>query len=263
MPNAPRITIVTPTLDAGRYLRPLLESLWSQPESPLALEHIIVDGGSRDDTLAIATSYPSQVIAETAGNMYDAINDGLARARGDLFGYVNADDELLPTTLRDVTRAFARHPTAQWLVAPMVHIDDHGRTLATLRPPRWLSADRYRALGWNCFPQPSCFFRTALVRRLDGFRTEYGLAADYDLCARALARAQPLYLHAPLSRFRLHHANLSKRSRPRMLSEARTVAHDSDMSHWRRRALRLVTKLQINITNPQWALGKLTGRIHY
>ena len=260
--ETPLITVVTPTLNAGRYLKAMLDSVWNHRPPDIGVEHIIVDGGSTDDTLAIADGFPSTVVAETDGGMYEAVNKGLERARGVIFGYVNSDDEITPAAFRAIADGFARS-SARWLVAPMVHIDESNNVLGTLKPPRWLSPARYRALGWNCFPQPSTYFRTAFARELGGFSGDYRLASDYDFCARALDRERPLYVELPLSRFRLHGTNLGKLGAAKMAAEADAIAHAMQLPRWQRRALRLLTKIQINAQNLDWAIGKRTGRIPY
>ena len=89
-----QVSIITPTLNSERYLEETLTSLWSDPG--VDLEHIIVDGGSTDLTLDIASRYPGRVISDPDDSMYEAINKGLEVATGEIFGYVNSDDQLTP-----------------------------------------------------------------------------------------------------------------------------------------------------------------------
>jgi hypothetical protein len=161
-----------------------------------------------------------------------------------------------------VLDAFRRHPGRRWLVAPTVFVDEHGAELAVLRPPRFLSAARYRTLGWSCLPQPSTFLRTELMRELGGFDTSYRLAGDYDLFARALDRTAPLHLSRPLSRFLLHRESLTSTRTREMRAESQRIERQSHMPFPRHMLLKLLTKVQVNASNPGWAWGKLRGRIH-
>lgn len=257
------ITVVTPTFNSERYVRSTLESIWTDDSIPGEnVEHIVVDGGSDDRTLAIVAEYPSKVITGRDRGMYDALNKGLAAMTGDVFGYVNSDDEVTEGGLRAVREAFGRAPSVNWLTAPSIIIDGEGKALATLRPPRWLSAERMRALGWNCFPQPSTYFRADFVRRLGGFPEDLRLAGDYDLFLRALERQRPIYLRKPLSRFRLHETNLTK-NHEAMYAESDRIADAGQMNRGLYLLRRWSTKLQVNAISPRWALGKRTGRVRY
>lgn len=257
------VTIVTPTFNSERYIEETLRSIWTDDAIPgETLEHIVVDGESTDRTVEIASRYPSEIIVGRDGGMYEAINKGLHAAKGEIFGYVNSDDQLTSTALAEVTSALGGQSDRRWVVGAMIFTDAAGRDLAVLRPPRWLSPARFRALGWNCFPQPSTFYLTEFARELGGYDTSYKLAADYDFAIRALDKERPLYVHRPLSRFRLHEFNLSKDHRA-IEAEARAIAFEPPMSTTRRRWLKLLTKVQVNTTNPRWAIGKLTGSLRF
>lgn len=255
-----RVSIITPTLNSERYLEETLISLWDDPS--IDLEHIIVDGGSNDLTLGIASRYPSRVISDPDDSMYEAINKGLENATGDIFGYVNSDDQVTPGGLATVVQSFSDQPHARWLTGPMDFVDEDGLYLATLRPPKPLSPARYRALGWSCFPQPATFFRRDFAQELGGFDTRFRFVADYDFFARALDHETPLYATQTLARFRLHSSNLSK-NHAAMEEEAQLVSYAVPMSHLQRVVRRTATKLQVNLSNPGWAVGKRTGRVAY
>ena len=88
----PLVTIITPTFNSAATLRDTLESVYRQ-DYP-AIEHILVDGGSSDDTLALASAFdgPLRVISEPDQGLYDAMNKGLQLAKGDIVGVLNSDD---------------------------------------------------------------------------------------------------------------------------------------------------------------------------
>jgi glycosyltransferase involved in cell wall biosynthesis len=257
------ITIVTPTLNSERYIEDTLRSIWTDDAIPdETLEHIVVDGESTDNTVEIASRYPSKIIVGRDGGMYEAINKGLQSANGEIFGYVNSDDQLTPIALTEVRSALGRDSDHRWVVGAMIFTDVRGKDLAVLRPPRWLSPARFRALGWNCLPQPSTFYRTDFARELGGYNTTYRLAADYDFAMRALDAERPLYVRQPLSRFRIHESNLSK-DHQAIEAEARAIAEQPSMNIMLRRWLQLLTKVQLNTTNPKWAFGKLVGLVQH
>src|SRR5204863_5121141 len=85
------VGVVTPTLNAERYLERTLRSIWSQQGDGLRVRHVIVDGFSTDGTVEIAKRFPSEVVVAKDGGMYEAVNRGMAAVRGDIIGYINAD----------------------------------------------------------------------------------------------------------------------------------------------------------------------------
>src|SRR5690242_15601205 len=116
------ISVVTPTRDRGAFIEAAIDSVLVQ-EVP-AFEHLVIDGASRDDTLARLKRYPHlQIVSEPDRGLYDAINKGIARARGDVICLLNSDDRLLPGAFEAVSAAFAADPAAD-AVCGRVYIGD-------------------------------------------------------------------------------------------------------------------------------------------
>ena len=96
--HRPLFSIVTPTLNRRELLEWTLRSIRGQ--SYPDLEHVVVDGGSTDGTLALLAefegTYPLRWISEPDGGMYNAINKGLRMASGDILAYLNSDDLYFP-----------------------------------------------------------------------------------------------------------------------------------------------------------------------
>ena len=97
MDAGPLVSIITPSYNQGRFLRRTIDSVLRQDYPHL--EYLVIDGGSTDDSVAILQSYGRRFlwISEKDRGQSDAINKGLARARGDLLAYLNSDDVLLPS----------------------------------------------------------------------------------------------------------------------------------------------------------------------
>ena len=116
------ISVITPTRDRGAFIEAAVDSVVAQ--SVPACEHIVIDGVSRDDTLARLQRYPHlQIVSEPDRGLYDAINKGIARARGDVICLLNSDDRLLPGAFEAVSAAFGRDPAAD-AVCGRVRIGD-------------------------------------------------------------------------------------------------------------------------------------------
>jgi glycosyltransferase involved in cell wall biosynthesis len=207
----PSISIVTPSLDQARYIRDTIESVLGQRYS--ALDYFVQDGGSTDGTLQVLAEYGERVphVSERDGGQADAINRALSRARGEVVGYLNSDDMLLPGALRAVGEAFAADPELVLVYGRAVYIDAEGRVLGPYltRPhdPELLASFCYIA-------QPAAFFRRRVIEEIGGFDETLHHTMDYDLWLRIAARyprQAVRYLDRELAAARLH-------------AEAKTVA---------------------------------------
>lgn len=253
--------IVTPTLNAERFLPQTLRSIWEQAEG-FEIDHVIVDGGSRDGTAAIAAGSQSRfVVSEDDAGMYDAINRGMAMVRGDIVGYINADDEIAAGALRIIANAFRRHSDVGWLCGRVEYIDADGGVLGRMLPVR-VSLRSYLGIGWSCIPQQTVWARRSFFDRVGAFDVDYRNCGDYDWYARALKLEHPLIVRETLGRFRLHPGQISL-DPAKMEAESRMVAE----RHGRRDlvgfAYGKLLSLRLNASNPAWLVAKKRGRIKF
>ena len=88
----PRVTVVTPTLDMGHFLRETVESVLSQDYPHI--DYLVMDGGSRDGSVELLRGYGDRLrfVSEADGGQSDAVNRGFARTEGEIFTFLNADD---------------------------------------------------------------------------------------------------------------------------------------------------------------------------
>jgi len=124
--DRPLVTIVTPSLNQGRFLRAAIESVLSQ-DYP-RIEYLIQDGGSTDETRAVAAEYSSRLtfVSEPDRGQSHAINKGFARGRGEVLAWINADDLLLPGAVSAAVEALAEHPEAAAVYGDGIRIDEAG-----------------------------------------------------------------------------------------------------------------------------------------
>ena len=116
-----KISIITATLNSGQFLKECIESALRQGTSNA--QHILVDGGSTDDTLRIAEAYPHLEVAVRPGcSTYDAWNIGLDIASGNLIGFCNSDDFYAPLTFDRVRAAAASYTDALMISGKAVQI---------------------------------------------------------------------------------------------------------------------------------------------
>lgn len=263
-PRAESVTfgIVTPTLNADRYLEQALRSIWDQESDLVRVDHVVVDGGSTDRTVEIAGAFPSRVvIAEDDKGMYDAVNRGLGVVEGDMVGYLNADDEIPPRALEAAARAFLEHPEVDWLLGKREFIDGAGVPFAWMQPVPF-TLRQYIGLGWSCVPQETVWMRRGFLERLGPFDTTFRNTGDYDMYARARAASKPLILRETLGRFRLHGDQLSFNPEVMALESKRVQSKNGSIDRvgwfWGR-----FLSLRLNLRNPRWLLAKKSGRIRF
>jgi glycosyltransferase involved in cell wall biosynthesis len=260
--DATRFGVVTPTLNAERYLAQTLDSIWSQASDRVEVDHVIVDGGSRDSTLEIAGRYPSRVVVSTDDQgMYDAINRGMGQVGGVIVGYINADDEIAPGAFEAVAQSFERHPAEQWVCGRMEYIDGDGAVLGAWTPVR-PGPEGYIGIGWSCIPQQTVWVRRSFLERVGPFDISFKNCGDYDWYIRALKLAPPMILGQTLGRFRLHGAQLS--FDPEAMGREARMVQDRHGGRSLSRYLRgRLLSLRLNARNPRWLVAKKTGRIKF
>jgi len=205
----PRFSIVTPSFNGVRWLPLCLASVADQ-EVPT--EHLVQDGGSTDGTLEFLRHAPRpgvQVVSEPDRGMYDAVNRGLHRARGEFCAYLNCDEQYLPGTLRAVAEAFERHPGIEVLFADALVVDESGRYLChrrALRPQRLhtLLAGNLAILTCATF-----FRREVFTERRLAFDPAWRALGDIDWVRRLLrARVPTMVLRRFTSAFTQTGGNL-------------------------------------------------------
>jgi glycosyltransferase involved in cell wall biosynthesis len=184
------MTLITATLNAARHIERACESVWAT--SPKALHHIVVDGGSDDETLGICEKFPAiETVVVPGCSIYEAWNIGLKQARGDWVMFLNADDELSEATLATVAACFASHPQAEIVAGRALMIE---RSSPAASPRLLVAAPGGRldmeqlALGVPAINAMA--FRRSMFERRGCFDTVYRVAGDRAFLLR-LAMQQP------------------------------------------------------------------------
>lgn len=200
-----KISVVTVCYNSATTIGDTLRSVREQTYGNI--EHIIIDGGSKDKTLeVIATEGPhvARLVSEKDNGIYDAMNKGIAAATGEIVGFINADDFYAsPTVLENVVAAFQRSG-ANSCYGDLCYVS---QTDPTRIVRYWRSKDfvpgSFEA-GW-CPPHPTFFVRRSIYQRLGGFDLSFKIAADFELMARYLeaARITSCYIPEVLVKMRL------------------------------------------------------------
>jgi glycosyltransferase involved in cell wall biosynthesis len=242
----PRISIVTPSYNQAQFIERTIESVLSQ-RGDFELEYRVVDGASSDGTVEILKRYSDRLAwtSERDAGQVDAINRGLRAATGDIVGWVNSDDMLLPGALQVVARAFAEHPQAEWVHGRCEIIDPDDRPVR-----RWISLYKHvrakrhsfeNLLTENYVSQMTCFWRRGVHEQVGFLDTTLTLAFDYEFWLRLAKRGAPVYLDQRIACFRWYETSKSGANFTRQFAEdersaARHAPRDKPWLMWRKRS---------------------------
>jgi glycosyltransferase involved in cell wall biosynthesis len=205
-----KISIITPSHKQLDWLKLCAASIADQ--EGVTFEHIIQDANSGPELETwIRKNTKAQLYVERDKNMYDGVNRGLRRARGEICAYLNCDEQYLPGTLRMVADYFDQHPEVDVLFGDSVITSPSLKPLAyrqALIPHRW-----HTMLCPLSILTCSTFFRRKLVDDEVLFDTDWKNLGDKSWVLRVLARGYRMaLLSEPMSLFALTGANLSQQS---------------------------------------------------
>lgn len=195
MPDSlPLVSILTPSFNQGRFLRDCLESVARQ--SYPRIEHIVVDGASTDESLAILAEADDAVrwISEPDEGQADAVNKAFRLSSGDIVGWVNSDDGLFSVdAIELVVRCFAENAEAGVVYGDAALVEESGRIVRHHRS-RWPAGSLPLA---SPIVQPAAFFRRSVVEPGESLlRVDLHRLLDYELWLRLRARGVR-FVHFP------------------------------------------------------------------
>jgi hypothetical protein len=231
---APTISIVTPSFGQGQFIERTLYSVVSQNYP--ALEYVVQDGGSTDDTVDVLRRFDSVLsgwFSEPDEGQGDAINRGFAHTTGEIMAYLNSDDLLLPGSLAYVASYFAAHPEVDVVYGNRVMIDEHDREVGVwVLPPH----DDGELTLLDFVPQETLFWRRRAWEAAGGqIDPDLSFAIDWDLLLRLRqSGARMVRLPRFLGAFRVHDEQKTATWTDRCLTECdalRLRVHGRAVSH--------------------------------
>jgi glycosyltransferase involved in cell wall biosynthesis len=198
-----KTSIVVPSLNQCKYLTSCLDSILDQHGENV--EILLYDGGSTDGSVDVIERYAKKLDywqARPDGGQAAALKEGFSRATGDIFGWLNSDDILMPGALAKVRAYFKRHSDVQVVFGDAVWIDGEGKVI---------KAKREIDFDWDIFtyvynylPQPSTFFRQSAYFQVGEIDPTLRGTMDYDLWHKFAQRGSIEHIPSFLSGIRDH-----------------------------------------------------------
>lgn len=223
--HLPKISVVTPSYNQGKYIKDTIDSVLSQNYPNL--EYIVMDGGSTDGTVEILKSYGKKLKWESKKDrgQTHAINKGLNLATGEILAYLNSDDIYLPGALKRVGEYYQK-TKADWITGDCLTISEDGSPSKN----NWLISGYKRFLMFlyspltlkiadSMLPQPSTFWSRRAWEKVGKFNEEYHYVMDYDYWLRMCKYYKPHDLKLALSGFRFQENSKSQTGRVKLMAE--------------------------------------------
>jgi glycosyltransferase involved in cell wall biosynthesis len=217
----PALSVVTPSYNSGRFLGDTLESVAALT---VTHQHVVMDGGSDDETTGLLESREDPAlewVSESDRGQTHAVNKGLDRASGELISWLNADDTYVAANVDRAVETLLADPSLDAVFGYMEIIDADGNTLREYRCGKF-SWHRYLYFG-EYIPTPTIIFRRRLLERAPRLDERYADAADYDFYLRLLRGARVENVATPLVRFRYYAESKSGGNVSLQVSEAHDI----------------------------------------
>lgn len=226
-----KVSIITATFNSAGTVKDTLASVAGQTYQDI--EHIIVDGSSKDNTLEVVRAFPhvARVVSEKDKGIYDAMNKGIGMASGDVIGLLNSDDFYAhPDVIRKVAAAFERSD-CEALYGDLVYVDQDN----TGKILRYWKAGAYKpnAFKWGWMPpHPTFFVRKEVYEKFGHFSLDLRTAADYELMLRFIHKHGIRISYLPEILVNMRAGGASNAS-----AMSRLRANQADREAWKRNGI--------------------------
>lgn len=198
----PLVSIVTPSYNQARYLEQTIRSVLEQDY--LRIEYLVIDGASTDGSVDIIQKYADRLaywVSEKDSGQADAINKGLARAKGEIVAWLNSDDFYLPGAVTAAVKAFEAHPQAGLIYGDTVAVDETGEVIHFPRYAQWTLED---LLTFHILGQPAVFMRREVLLEAGFLDPSFHFLLDHHLWIRMASLAPMVYVPQRWAAGRFH-----------------------------------------------------------
>jgi len=204
----PKVSIVTPSFNQGQFIEETIKSI--QRQNYPDVEHIIIDGGSKDDTLEKVKKFKDKIVwsSEPDQGQADAVNKGINKATGEIIGWLNSDDVYIGNAITQAVQVFQRIPEADLVYGDFAYIDKNGDILLNRKE---IDFDYNILLHGLCYiGQQSTFFRKNVFGKVGYLDVSLQYVMDWELFLRIATNCKRI-VHVPQiwAGFRLHSVSKS------------------------------------------------------
>ncbi|KKS98627.1 MAG: family 2 glycosyl transferase [Candidatus Gottesmanbacteria bacterium GW2011_GWA2_43_14] len=224
-----KISLVTPSFNQGQFIEQTIKSVLGQKYPNL--EYIVMDGGSKDGTTHLLKKYTRQ-IDWTSGKdkgQSDALNRGFRKSTGEIIGFINSDDYLLPGSLKKVSDFFHRYPRALWVTGKCRIVDLNNREVRkAITAYKNMLLKHFRLIQTleiiNFISQPATFWRRDIFKSVGLLDTDLHYSMDYDYWLRIWQKYPLYFLDDYLACYRVHPSSKTVKSPENQFEEEYMLA---------------------------------------
>lgn len=180
----PKISIITPSYNQGKFIEQTIQSVLDQNYPNL--EYIIIDGGSSDETLSVIKKYEKHLaycISEKDRGQSHAINKGIQKSTGDIVNWLNSDDYYMPGALRHIAEQFKNPLITAYCGRSRVFSDSNERISGGTDI---YAGNLFKTIGWARIDQPETFFKRSVWETIGFLNEEFHYIMDKEWWIRYL-----------------------------------------------------------------------------
>jgi glycosyltransferase involved in cell wall biosynthesis len=238
----PKISIVTPSFNQGSFIEETIRSILLQNYPNL--EYIIIDGGSKDNTLDIISHYKKWIdiiISEKDSGQSNAINKGWKLATGEITTWINSDDFLAPNCLYEVAQQYLNGKGVNNIIVGRVinfYNNSEKKFEITQKNIDFDNVIRF----WNkscIWHQPGFFFPMGLIVKNNYLDEVYHYSMDFDLLCKILQNTNVIYSEKIFTYFRLHEISKGVSSPQNTINEKVLIAS----KYWKRNSRHMINDI--------------------
>jgi len=179
--NEPKISLITVCLNSEKTIERTIQSIINQ--SYKNIEYIIIDGNSKDKTISIINNYKSninKIVSENDNGIYDAFNKGLHLFSGDLVGFVNSDDYLMPNAMEILANYYKKYPNVDFFFGS---VKKHWGILYGYKP--WKI---FYSWGFYSSHSTGFYIKKEAAQKVGFYNLDYKYSSDYDYFYRMIVK---------------------------------------------------------------------------
>ena len=192
MAETPLVSIITPSYNQAAFLEKTMRSVLEQ-DYP-AIEYMVVDGGSKDDSVNIIKKYSGQLawwVSEKDSGQAEAINKGLSRAKGEFIAWLNSDDYLMPGAVASAVKVLQNNPASNFVYGNVRVVAPDQTILNQLTYKDWQLKD---LMAFHIIGQPAVFMRRGALEKTGFLDPSYHFLLDHQLWIRLASTGEMTYV---------------------------------------------------------------------